>query len=83
MNKLTIAQIKPLRTWNLLAGMLHFTSLVAVLALSNSFALPVTATYMTGPPGSSFASPVQLFSNNVSFTIALFLGLSALFHFLV
>lgn len=75
--------IQPLRKWNIFAGTLHLASLLAVIALSNNFSLPVTATYMTGPPGASFADPVLLFSNNVSFTIALFLGLSAFFHFLV
>jgi hypothetical protein len=38
---------------------------------------------MTGPPGSTFTSPILLFSTNVSYTIALFLGLSAFFHFFV
>lgn len=83
MNKLTNAQIKPLRKWNLAAGALHLLSLIAVLALANDFSLPVTATYMTGPPGSTFADPVLLFSNNVGYTVALFLGLSAFFHFFV
>lgn len=83
MSKLTDIQIKPLRTWNISAGLLHFASLIAVLVLSNNFALPVTATYMTGPPGSTFTSPILLFSTNVSYTVALFLGLSAFFHFLV
>lgn len=83
MNELTDSQIKPLRKWNISAGLLHLASLTAVIALSNSFSLPVTATYMTGPPGSTFTNPILLFSNNVSYTIALFLGLSAFFHFLV
>ena len=83
MNKLTDLQIKPLRTWNISAGFLHLASLITVLSLSNNFSLPVTATYMTGPPGSTFTNPVLLFSNNVSYMIALFLGLSAFFHFLV
>ncbi|MEP6561531.1 MAG: heliorhodopsin HeR [Nakamurella sp.] len=83
MNTISNERIKPLRKLNISAGILHLASLVAVLVLSNSFSLPVTATYMTGPPGSTFASPVLLFSNNVSYTIALFLGLSAFFHFLV
>ncbi len=82
--KQTIAkQIDGLKTWNLYAGLLHLSSLVAVLALSNDFALPVTATYLTGPPGTTFADPVMLFNANVSYRIALFLGLSALFHFVV
>lgn len=83
MNKLTNAQIKPLKTWNISAGFLHLASLVAVLLLSNNFSLPVTATYMTGAPGAPLTNPILLFNNNVSYTIALFLGLSALFHFLV
>ena len=83
MSTITNAQLQSIRKWNIGAGILHFVSMVAVLALSNNFALPVTATYMTGPPGSTFTSPILLFSTNVSYTIALFLGLSALFHFLV
>lgn len=83
MNKITDKQIKPLKKWNVAAGLVHFASLVAVLLLSNNFSLPVTATYMTGPPGSTFTNPIHLFNNNVSYTIALFLGLSAFFHFLV
>lgn len=83
MSALTDPQIKPLKKWNISAGLLHLASLIAVVALSNNFSLPVTATYMTGPPGSSFTNPILLFSNNVSYTIALFLGLSAFFHFLV
>mgnify|MGYP000928764710 CR=1 FL=1 len=83
MPKITDAEIKPLRKWNLSAGFLHLISLIAVVVLSNNFSLPVTATYMTGPPGTSFTNPIELFSNNVSYTIALFFGLSALFHFLV
>ena len=57
--------------------------MAAVLALSSDFALPVTATYMAGPPGSSFAPAVILFSTPVGLTVAIFLGLSALFHFIV
>lgn len=83
MNKITDAQIKPLRKWNIAAGLLHLASLVAILFLANKFVLPVTATYMTGPPGSTFTNPILLFSTNVSYTIALFLGLSAFFHFFV
>jgi hypothetical protein len=83
MSKIIDAQILPLKRWNIYAGLLHFASLIAVLALSNNFSLPVTATYMSGPPGSTFTNPILLFSNNISYTIALFLGLSAFFHFLV
>ena len=72
-----------LRKTNVLAGILHLGQMIAVLALSNDFALPITATYMSGPPGSSFAPPVVLFSTPVGLTVAIFLGLSALAHFSV
>ena len=83
MNNSISLQIKSLRNWNIVAGLFHLTSLIAVLVLSNNFSLPVTASYMTGPPGAALTSPILLFSNNLSFTIALFLGLSAFFHFFV
>ncbi len=83
MAKITNSDIKKLRTWNIFAGMLHLISLVAIVVLSNDFSLPVTATYMTGPPGSSFTAPITLFNSNVSYAIAAFFGLSALFHFIV
>jgi hypothetical protein len=72
-----------LRKTNIYAGILHLLQMAAVLALSNDFALPVTATYMSGPPGSSFAPPVVVFSTPVGLTVAIFLGLSALAHFIV
>ena len=78
--ELTMAR---LRKVNILAGILHLTQMAAVLALSSDFALPVTATYMAGPPGSSFAPSVILFSTPIGLAVALFLGLSALFHFIV
>ena len=72
-----------LRKINIFAGILHLAQMVAVLALSNDFALPVTANYMSGPPGSTYADPVILFSTPVGLTVAIFLGLSALAHFIV
>ncbi len=72
-----------LRKVNIFAGILHLVQMAAVLALSNDFALPITATYMAGPPGSTFAEPVVLFKTPVGLTVAIFLGLSALAHFIV
>jgi len=57
--------------------------MAAVLALSSDFSLPVTATYMSGPPGSTYAPPVTLFETPIGLTVAIFLGLSSFFHFLV
>ena len=72
-----------LRRINIIAGILHLVQMIVVLALSNDFALPVNATYMSGPPGTTFAPPVLLFSTPVGLTVAIFLGLSALAHFVV
>ena len=83
MSEVTDQQIKPLRRWNLYAGFLHLFSMIAVLVLSNNFSLPVGAVYMTGPPGTTLSDPVTLFSPRTAYMIAAFLGLSALFHFLV
>jgi hypothetical protein len=57
--------------------------MLAVLALANDFALPVTGTYLNGPPGTTFSAPVVIFSTPIGLAVALFLGLSALFHFIV
>ena len=72
-----------LRKINLIAGTVHLGQMIVVLALSNSFTLPITATYMSGPPGSTFSPPVLLFKTPVGITVAIFLGLSALAHFSV
>jgi len=72
-----------LRKANVLAGILHLSQMLVVLALSNDFSLPITGTYMAGPPGSGLGSPIILFKTPVGFTVAIFLGLSAFFHFLV
>ena len=74
---------RSLRRSNIAAGILHLVQMLVVLALSNDFSLPITATYMAGPPGSTFASPIILFKTPVGLTVAIFLGLSALAHFIV
>ena len=72
-----------LRKLNIYAGLLHTAQMAAVLMMSNDFALPINATYMAGPPGSTFAPQVTLFETPIGLTVAIFLGLSALAHFIV
>lgn len=74
---------RSIRKLNLIAGTFHATLAVVVLSLSNGFTLPVTATYLAGPPGSTFTDPVTLFNVRIGYAVALFLALSALFHFIV
>lgn len=83
MATISTTQIQSLKRLNIFAGLLHLISFVAVLALSNDFSLPVTATYQAGPPGTTFTEPVNLLSLNVSYMVAAFLGLSAFFHFYI
>ena len=76
-------QAAPLRRWNLGLGLIHAVQAVAVLALATSFSLPVTATFMEGPPGTPAGAPTTLFDLSVAWGVALFLLLSAAFHWLV
>lgn len=72
-----------IRRFNVIAGILHLVSMVGVLALSNSFSLPLNATYMSGPPGTTFEAPVTVINTPIGLTVALFLAISAAFHFIV
>lgn len=74
---------KKIRNYNLIAGFFHLAQMVVVLVLSNDFTLPIAARYMAGPPGSTFADPITLLNAPIGLTVAIFLGLSAFFHFLV
>lgn len=83
MSLISVDDIKPLRRFNIIAGALHLLSMVAVLSLANSFSLPIYATYMKGAPGTPLANPVVLINTPVAYVVALFLAISAAFHFLV
>jgi hypothetical protein len=72
-----------LRRWNIGLGLVHAAQAVAVLALATAFALPVTASFMEGPPGTPAGAPTTLFDVSVAWGVALFLLLSAGFHWLV
>jgi hypothetical protein len=61
---------------------LHFGQGVAVLLLSNDFALPVTAAFMEGPPGSPTETE-QLFTIPLGPAVAAFLFISAAAHLVV
>jgi hypothetical protein len=72
-----------IRRYNLIAGVFHFAQMCLVIALAYDFTLPIVARYMSGPPGSTFADPITLLDTPVGLAVAIFLGLSAFFHFLV
>lgn len=71
-----------IRPTNVAAGCLHLAQAIAILVLANAFALPVQATYMTGPPGPTVGrQAVTLFHLSFAWAIAAFFLLSALGHF--
>ena len=77
---ITTAQLAGLRRWNLGLTVLHAGQAVAILALASGFAVTVTASYPTGPPGSRVADPEPLFDVPIGAAVAAFLLLAALDH---
>lgn len=72
-----------LRTYNWVMGALHAAQGLAILVLATDFTLPITASFLTGPPGSTGAEDVTVLNLSVAWGVATFLFLSALFHFIV
>lgn len=76
-------QVRGLRRDNAVAAGLHTIQAVGVVALATNFALPVTATYLQGPPGTPPREAVVLFDIPTGPAVAGFLVLSALAHLIV
>lgn len=76
-------RISRLRSYNLVAAALHAIQAAAVLALANDFALPVTGTYLAGPPGTMPEDSVTLFEIHIGFAVAAYFALSAVAHLVV
>lgn len=72
-----------LRIFNASMGVLHFIQAALMFVLSTDFSLSVTTTYLQGPPGSEVAGPQILFNLRIGPMVALFLLISAIFHFLI
>jgi hypothetical protein len=73
-----------LRRWNLGLAALHGAQAVAIVLLANDFAIPVTVSYLAGPPGAdALSDPYTLFDLRFSWAIAAFLALAALDHLIV
>ena len=77
-----VQRLSSLRRYNVLAGIFHLAQGIAIIALSNSYALPVSVNYlMDAPvPGARFEN-VALFNLPVGPAVAAFSLLSALAHF--
>jgi len=79
---MTDARLTDLRRWNLGLTVLHVVQAIAVLALASDFAITVTSSFPTGPPGTAPPAPSPLFDIPIGPAIAVFLALAALDHLL-
>lgn len=79
----TDATFGRLRIYNLVMGALHAAQAIVILVLATDFTLPVTATYMEGPPGTPAGDPTTLFELSLAWGVAAFLFLSAAFHLII
>ena len=70
-------QIKGLRVWNILVGLILAAQAVLIGVLTNSFSLPVTATFINGPPGTA-PELHHLFDIGTGWGVMAFLAISAI-----
>lgn len=75
-------RLKGLRRYNAIAGIFHLIQAIAIVALANDFALPVSVSYLLDAPipGAKFEE-VSLFNLPIALGVALFSLLSAIAHF--
>ena len=78
----TDARLADLRRWNLALTVLHLVQAVAVVVLASDFAITVTASFPSGPPGSDVPPPESRFDVPIGPAIAVCLALAALDHLL-
>ena len=76
----TPERLANLKVWNLGLTALHAVQAALVLFLASDFAIDVTSSFPTGPPGAPAPAPEPLFSVRIGVAIALFLSLAAIDH---
>ena len=75
-------RLSKLRRYNLIAGIFHLVQALAILALANDFALPVSVSYLKdAPTPAATFEKVLLFDFPIAIGVAIFSLLSALAHF--
>lgn len=70
-------KLNRLRVWNIGVGLVLAIQAVMIALLTNNFALPVTATFMSGPPGTD-PELYQWFNISTGWGVFAFLAISAL-----
>ena len=74
------ASLRSLRAWKLVLTVLHAAQAVVVVVLATDFAVTITRSLPTGPPGSAPGSPEAVYDVPIGAAIALFLAMAALDH---
>ena len=72
----TERQLNRLRGWNVGVGLILAAQALLIAVLTNDFSLPVTATFMSGPPGSP-SRLHHLFDVPIGWGVFVFLAISA------
>jgi hypothetical protein len=72
----TERRIDRLRIWNIVVGLILAVQAILIAVLTNSFSLPVTATFMEGPPGTT-PELHHLFNISTGWGVFAFLAISA------
>jgi hypothetical protein len=75
-------RLSRLRVWNVGVGVVLALEAVAIALLTNGFSLPVTANYMTGPPGTA-PELTTLFDVPLGWGIFAFVAISAAALFII
>jgi hypothetical protein len=76
------SEYRRLRVWNGSLAALHAGQAAVILALSNSFTLPITIGFLSGPPGTAITRRT-VYDLRIGPVVAAFLLLAALDHALV
>jgi hypothetical protein len=72
-----------LRRDNLIVGLLHLVQAIALLVLSNDFKLPITASFVDGPPGTAPSAPGVVWELPLGIMVAVFILFAAVDHLLM
>jgi len=72
-----------LRLYNAVVGLVHLVQAAIIVWLSNDFTLPITGSFLAGPPGTALSEPEVLWNVPIGLFVALFLLLAAIDHLLM
>ena len=73
-----------LRRDNLVVGLIHLAQVILIVILSNDFSLPVTESFLSGPPGvTNPVAPEVIWNLPLGYAVALFLLLASIDHLLM